>query len=71
MSSMRAAVGRAALTLNENASSAVNRSKTTASGEARSSASSKSAPRLGDTRCAVTPDRSKDSVCSFARAHAR
>ena len=24
-----------------------------------------------DTRCAVTPDRSKDSVCSFARAHAR
>ena len=34
MSSMRAAFGRAALTLNENASSAVNRSKITASGSA-------------------------------------
>jgi hypothetical protein len=68
---MRAAVGRAALTLNENASSAVNRSKTTASGLARSSASSKSPPRLGETRCAVIPAFSKDSVCSFARAHAR
>ena len=70
MSSILAAFGHAALTLNENASSAMNRSNTTASGLAAASAASNSAPLFGGTWWVTTPDADRDSACRLGLAHA-
>jgi len=70
MSSILAAFGHAARTLKENASSAMNRSNTTASGLAAASAASNSAPLFGGTWWVTTPDADRDSACRLGLAHA-
>eukprot|EP00982_Pelagococcus_subviridis_P013304 31237-Pelagococcus_subviridis.AAC.22 len=70
MSSTRAAFGHAALTRNENASSAMKRSKITTEGAVVARTSSKSAPRFGKISETPIPSASSASAWEFRFAHA-